>query len=336
MDREASGLLTQLLKDVSRSFYLTMRVLPGPVRSQIGLAYLLARATDTVADTEILPAPRRLEALAGFGACIAGERGARVDFTEFANRQQDSAEAVLLRRAGQAVALLESFDEADQALIRRVLRVIISGQELDLRRFDGANEKNIIALAGEPELDDYTYRVAGVVGEFWTQICRARLFPRARVDETLLMAKGVNFGKGLQLVNILRDIPKDLRQGRCYIPLSLLARAGLSPSDLLDPANNARFRPVYDPLLVRALAFLGDAWDYVNMIPKSQIRVRLGCAWPVLIGLETLAALRSGNVLDSAQRIKVSRKRVSSLMKRSILAYPWSFWWNRLPNRAKG
>ena len=46
-------LLTDLLKGVSRSFYLTLRVLPGRIRPQIGLAYLLARATDTLADTEV-------------------------------------------------------------------------------------------------------------------------------------------------------------------------------------------------------------------------------------------------------------------------------------------
>ena len=47
-------MLTSLLKEVSRSFYLTMRVLPSAIRPQIGLAYLLARTTDTIADTEIV------------------------------------------------------------------------------------------------------------------------------------------------------------------------------------------------------------------------------------------------------------------------------------------
>ena len=44
-------LLTATLKDVSRSFYLTLRVLPARIRTPIGLAYLLARTSDTVADT---------------------------------------------------------------------------------------------------------------------------------------------------------------------------------------------------------------------------------------------------------------------------------------------
>jgi farnesyl-diphosphate farnesyltransferase len=52
-----------LLKATSRSFYLTLRVLPAAVRPQIGLAYLLARTTDTIADTELVPLEQRLDAL---------------------------------------------------------------------------------------------------------------------------------------------------------------------------------------------------------------------------------------------------------------------------------
>src|SRR5438034_3469826 len=59
----STSLLTSLLKQVSRSFYLTLRFLPGSIRPQIGVAYLLARATDTIADTAIVPLPARLEAL---------------------------------------------------------------------------------------------------------------------------------------------------------------------------------------------------------------------------------------------------------------------------------
>ena len=39
-----------LLKRVSRSFYLTLRFLPSPVRESIALAYLVARLSDTLAD----------------------------------------------------------------------------------------------------------------------------------------------------------------------------------------------------------------------------------------------------------------------------------------------
>ena len=82
------------------------------------------------------------------------------------------------------------------------------------------------------------------------------LFPHAQADDTWLLANAVRFGKGLQLVNILRDLPADLRQGRCYVPAEELQRAGLTPSALLDPATESGFRPIYDPWLARAQAHL--------------------------------------------------------------------------------
>ena len=51
MAESPQKVLNGLLQGVSRSFYLTLRVLPGSIRPQIGLAYLLARTTDTIADT---------------------------------------------------------------------------------------------------------------------------------------------------------------------------------------------------------------------------------------------------------------------------------------------
>ena len=68
MDR--SLLLTDLLSRVSRSFYLTLRVLPSVMREPIGLAYLLARASDTIADTELVPSSRRLELLRAYGNAL--------------------------------------------------------------------------------------------------------------------------------------------------------------------------------------------------------------------------------------------------------------------------
>src|SRR6266478_1557662 len=121
--------------------------------------------------------------------------------------------------------------------MRLVLDTITGGQELDLRRFATAAETRIVALETDEQLDDYTYRVAGCVGEFWTRMCRTHLFPRALLDDALMLAQAIRFGKGLQLVNVLRDLPSDLRLGRCYLPRTNLTTVGLGPGDLLDEAN---------------------------------------------------------------------------------------------------
>ena len=320
---------------MSRSFYLTLRVLPGKVRGPIGLAYLLARTTDTIADTELVAPEQRLAALRALRERIQGRSEARLDFGALARQQGARAEALLLERCEASLELLRSLPAADAQLVREVLDTITSGQELDLQRFAGASARSLVALRTDEELDDYTYRVAGCVGEFWTKMCRAHLYPRARVDDAFLLANGVRFGKGLQLVNILRDVATDLRNGRCYLPTERLAGAGLKPEDLLQPANEPRLRPLYHAYLDRADAHLVAGWAYTNALPRRCMRVRLACAWPILIGRETLKRLRGGNALDPAQRIKVSRREVRRVVLRSVLLYPWPRAWEKMAPTGK-
>jgi farnesyl-diphosphate farnesyltransferase len=309
MEYRSDELLTRLLRDVSRSFYLTLRVLPPAVRSQIGLAYLLARTTDTIADTEIVSLEQRLTALAELRARILGETSTLPALGDLARQQGLPAEQVLLHRIPEALTLLDQTEAGDRLLIRQVLDVITSGQTLDLQRFNGASEKHLIALRTETELDDYTYRVAGCVGEFWTKICRKHLFPEAKLDETWLLAQGIRYGKGLQLINILRDLPKDLRQGRCYIPAESLAKHGMELAALLKPENETQFRPLY-----------------TQALPWSCIRVRLACAWPIMIGARTLQRLQSEPILNPNHRVKVSRTEVWTDILASIVLYPTPWW----------
>jgi len=323
-------LLSGLLRDVSRSFYLTLRVLPGRIRKPIGLAYLLARTTDTIADTELVALAQRLEALRALRERIQGRISSSLDFGALARHQASRAEAILLEHCEASLALLHNLPRADQQLVCEVLHTITSGQELDLQRFAGASASVLVALRTDEELDDYTYRVAGCVGEFWTKICRAHLFPRARVDDVFLLANGVRFGKGLQLVNILRDVATDLRHGRCYLPAGRLAASQLNPEDLLHPANEPRFRPLYQQYLERTEAHLHAGWGYTLALPRRCVRVRLACAWPILIGCDTLNLLRTGNALDPAQRLKVTRHRVRQQILRSVLLYPWRGAWEKM------
>lgn len=328
-------LLRALLRDVSRSFYRTLQVLPAKVRRPIGLGYLLARATDTIADTDLVPVAARLQALQDLSRRIGGSRREPLDLSSLVsgvcgNNTPATAESRLLVRIEEAIHVLQELTPEDQTEIREVLRTITSGQILDLQRFGSASGEHIVALATATELDDYTYRVAGCVGEFWTRLCRRHLFPRTDLHEAALLADGLQFGKGLQLVNILRDLPRDLRQGRCYLPNDELAQVGLQPFDLLEAANEPRLRPVYRWWLDQAEAKLTAGWRYTNRLPRGQWRLRLACAWPVLIGLETIHRLRAANVLDASQRVKVSRRAVRQILLRTLWRLPFRQAWERL------
>jgi farnesyl-diphosphate farnesyltransferase len=319
-----------LLKATARSFYLTLRVLPARVRPQIGLAYLLARTTDTVADTEIVPLAQRLDALQTLCERILGQSSTPLNFGELAKQQGSPAEKLLVEKVEDSLAALQHFPPNDQKLIRAVLTIITSGQELDLRCFAGASAEKIIALQTAVELDDYTYRVAGCVGEFWTKLCRAHLFPNAPLDEKQLLADGIRFGKGLQLVNIMRDLPADLKNGRCYLPLEKLSAAGLTPENLLRPESENKFLPLFRAHLDLAEAHLAAGWRYTNTLPFGQFRVRLACAWPILIGAKTIEKLRAADVGALQRRVKISRAEVREVLTRSLLAAPVPFLWRKL------
>jgi farnesyl-diphosphate farnesyltransferase len=329
----------ELLRATSRSFYLTLRVLPAAIRSQIGLAYLLARTADTIADTEIVPLNQRLEALQKFRERTLDKSARQVNFSDLAGRQGAPAEKLLLEKAGDSLDAMQKLPEADQKLIRNVLVTIISGQELDLQRFAPKESTvethmpepaQVIALESARDLDDYTYRVAGCVGEFWSKLCRAHLFPDARIEEGQFMINAVRFGKGLQLVNILRDIPADLKKGRCYLPAEKLEQAKLSPQTLLSPIHEQKFLPLFHEYLDKAEDHLRAGWEYTNTLPFSQFRLRLACAWPILIGMETIEKLRRANLMDLKQTIKISRPEVRGIMVRSLLAFPLPPIWVKL------
>jgi farnesyl-diphosphate farnesyltransferase len=205
-----------------------------------------------------------------------------------------------------------------------VLTTIMEGQVQDLRVFPGEDEGKLAALETREDLDRYTYLVAGCVGLFWTEVHVAHR-PRLRHwDLPRMRALGVRLGKGLQLTNVLRDLPRDLRHGRCYLPRQDLARLGLEPRDLLDPTRAPAARPVLREWLDTALDHYEAGWQYTFAIPRREARMRLACAWPLLIGLRTLDLLAaSPNWLDPAVTLKVPRVRVYGLMAHS-LSTVWS------------
>jgi farnesyl-diphosphate farnesyltransferase len=320
-----SGLLDELLRQVSRSFYLSLRILPSALREPIGLAYLLARAADTVADTRLVPRAERLRHLETLRAAYAGSAA---DLTALARacaaHQSDAAERQLLERVDEALARLRALPDADRTAVRSVVDTLTSGMVFDLRRFPGEDVAQLVALDTLAELDHYTYLVAGCVGPFWTAlhvIHRSRL---AGWNVAEMSAQGVRFGKALQMTNVLRDAPGDLRAARCYLPARELEPLGLRPADLLDPALTPRARPLLRRLTALTLEHYDAAWRYTLAIPRVEWRMRLACTWPLSIGLGTLALLaRHPDPLGVTAPIKVPRPWVRAMIARSLVAV-WS------------
>jgi farnesyl-diphosphate farnesyltransferase len=238
-----------LLRTVSRSFYLTLRLLPPQVRESIALAYLVARLSDTLAD----------------GA-------------------QTEAEKQLLARRKEIEGWLEK--SPDRPDIETVWSTIQQGQRFDQDRFS----TDPAPLSAE-ELDNYTYLVAGCVGEFWTRLCQKRIPGFASRELGEMIDLGIRFGKGLQLVNILRDRHADAQNNRIYVPATR-----------------------FDEVLAAARAHLRAARRYVAAL--RNYRLRVACALPLDLATETLDLIEKYPVHP---RVKVSRFCVWVLLLRAMI-----------------
>lgn len=294
-------LLTDVLRGVSRAFYLTLRVLPRGIREPVGVAYLLARAADTIADTQALPPNERLRHLLAFRAQV--EHGASVDVLHtiedsVVGQRVLRGERLLLLSLTRLFAMYEDLPPRDRGAVQRIVGTLCEGMESDLLTFPPEGSGDIGALRSDEELERYIWYVAGCVGDFWTRITVAHTPALAHWDLEEMSSIGIRFGKALQLVNVLRDLPRDLCNGRCYLPADALAEAGLTPRDLLDPRSHSRLRPVLRRWSERALDLFQSAEQYVLIIPPHCTRLRLAALWPLLIGLKTLVLLQRTDSLE--------------------------------------
>ena len=294
--------LARLRRDVSRSFDLSLRVLPGAMRDAVGLAYLLARASDTLADTAAVPVADRLECLDGFAAELTGGgRGWRGSLAAFEGRQDHDGERRLLGRLDDCLDMLGTLPAEQAVLVREVVATILSGQRLDLQRF----AHGVGGLADAGELEDYCHRVAGCVGVFWTRMARLTLgesFSHAPPD--LLEHLGDDFGRGLQLVNILRDAPADLAKGRCYLPG-------------VDPADAAGLLRAVRGWSTRAREGLAAGISYASALRNW--RLRTATVLPAMLGIETLDLVDRADWRRLSSGVKVGRAGVRACLWQAMI-----------------
>ena len=234
----------------------------------------------------------------------------------FCPHQTDEAEARLMGHMRDAIAWLRTASPSQLTAIRGVLDHIIKGQLLDIRRFP--DDGRLRALSTGAELDDYTWLVAGCVGEFWTKLCLDEL-PAAfskNAAPASLIDSGIRYGKGLQLINILRDLPEDIAAGRCYLPEQDLKNQGrnlvevrLSPR-VLDPVRAA--------WLAKCEEHLAHGLRYVQHIADG--RLRYATALPLLIGARTTCLLREARWETLVAGIKVSRLEIARILADTAIA----------------
>lgn len=297
---------TDILKGVSRSFYLSLRLLPRPMRRAAGIAYLLARTSDTIADSVSGSAEERIGSLLDFLKQVRGDAATNSFPETFYAGITDTREVMLLLSHVEILEALKGLESDEIGLIHEVLETIVGGQILDLERFGNAGDE-LRGLKNAEELEDYAWRVAGCVGLFWTRLGFLTMgekfshHPQAELEQW-----AVEYGKGLQLVNILRDFSADRRMGRCYLPVSA-------------PADNEACFSEFQTWRKIALEKVAYGLAYTEKLHGR--RLKLASGLPAVIAEETLEHLDVRNLAALEPRVKISRNRLYLLILRQCLSF---------------
>lgn len=210
--------ISGLLEQTSRTFALSIPLLPADLQKSVTVAYLLFRIADTIEDE--IPGSTKDRALAL--RALAGEYAAGglspATLTELLGTLPPLHEngcATLLSSVPEVLHAYARLDPTHQQIIAEHLSRTAQGMADFLERDLGA--------AGLQDLRAYCYAVAGIVGEMCSALFVASQ-PGLESIHAELQRDSAAFGEGLQLVNIIRDARDDLRAGRCYIPERLTRR----------------------------------------------------------------------------------------------------------------
>ncbi|MFW5684081.1 MAG: squalene/phytoene synthase family protein [Spirochaetota bacterium] len=317
--------VARLLRATSRTFALSIEGLPGSLREEMALAYLLFRVSDYFEDHPELSPDEKAELLALWEQTLANPERAGALTRRMADVPYDRSdpEADVAREFELLFRVLSSFDHRVQAVIVERVRETTRG----MARWQLKGPR----VEDEDELDDYMHHVAGLVGYLVTDLF-ALHFPRIAERRTRLMPLAREFGLALQCVNILRGLRKDYERGWIFVPRTLCAEHGLVTTDLFRPATEHRAMQVVRDLAEKAERHLRNGLRYVTLIPRSLHRLRLACMWPLLFAARTIAVTRENPAVLRGEA-KITRDTVASIVRHTMVLGWSNSWLSAYANR---
>lgn len=296
----------RMLDRVSRTFALTIPLLPEDLPRVVGNGYLLCRIADTIEDDAALTAADKSHYAKRFVAVVEGDEDPVAFSGELARAlapETSAAERELVARTAEVLAITRTFNNIQFAAIQRCVRTMAIG----MAEFQGSNP--VSGLSDLASFNSYCYHVAGVVGELLTTLFCDYSAPVAK-REPALRAFAASFGQGLQMTNILKDIWEDRRRGACWLPRDLFLRHGIDLSRSADFSPGAQFSNALRELAAIAKQHLHRAILYSVTIPRQERGIRKFCILPVAMALLTLRKISQHPQFHSGDEIKISRRSV--------------------------
>lgn len=310
-ERDAAKFCAAILPEVSRTFALGIRVLPGPLGQAVLDAYLLCRIVDTVEDAPGID-PHVKSAL--FDDFLAA-----FDDPEALNRFRagvellpgDSAHLTLTHNTTLVLEHFATLPPRTQAVVRKWVAEMAFGMRKFVMLYP-----NGIRIQTVDEYREYCYYVAGTVGYMLTDLWFEHSSSIGERRYHILRERCRAFAEALQTVNILKDVAVDVeKENSIYIPEELLRAEGSAQATILAPEFLQHNRAALTRLIQMAWADLEEARNYLLLIPRRAVSIRLFCILPLLLAYATLRDLvQSTAMLHSGGSVKISRREVKSLL----------------------
>jgi len=295
------------LPRVSRTFAPTIRMLPKGLEVPVTVAYLLCRIADTIEDTEALTVEEKKNILTIYANIFTSADSAyyKQFNTLIKSLPNQTPDDELAHNFVTVYSVFESFSNLTRNQIGRWVAEMSRGMH---KYAQSKLRKKFTFLNTMKELDEYTYFVAGTVGYLLTELFS---FYSKTITPALngrLESLAESFGKGLQMVNIIRDMATDLRRGQSYIPDELLRKYRLTRESIFDAENAERAQQLFNELIENAVEHLDRALDYILLIPKRETRIRLFCMLPLFWAMRTLQKIQENTLaLLGSDKVKIPR-----------------------------
>jgi len=319
--QQANAFCQEILPAVSRTFALSIRLLPGDLGVAVRDAYLLCRIADTIEDAPETTAREKAELLDLLSRCFDDAnapraRALRALATRTAKLSGADSHLRLLRNAELVFTSYENLPARTRMHVRRWVREMIGG----MRKFVLAYP-NGIRIQSLDEYREYCYYVAGTVGYLLTDLWHEHSPSIGPHRYELLREKSREFAEALQTVNILKDVATDAEhENSIYVPEQLLRAHGSAHATILSRELLAQNREALGALVKLAWHDLDEATAYLLMIPRRAVSIRLFCALPLLFAYATLRDLTGNpNALAHRTVVKISRAEVKAITVLSIL-----------------
>ena len=259
-----------MLKKTSRTFYIPITLLGSTLRRTVGSAYLCMRAIDEIEDHPTLDAKHKEDLLRQTSDLLYANSFDEEKYLTLLAPHQEILPEVSLR-LGDWIRVCP--EEIAQKVKESTGKMATGMAEWVKKDFQ---------VQTKEDLDDYTYYVAGLVGEMLSDIWY--WYDGTKTDHTL----AVGYGRGLQAVNILRNEAEDFKErGVNFIP------SGWDRADVF----------------VYAKENLHLADEYIKAI--SNRKILLFCKIPLALAKKTLATMEKGKAKMTRAEVEETVREIT-------------------------